>query len=186
MNNDNLHKAGVMLRWLWLAGVVLVADQATKILANTQLDYHRPVEVFMGLNMTLSFNEGAAFSFLSDAGGWQRWFFTVLAIAVCAFLIRWMRELKTTEVSLAVSLSLIIGGAVGNVIDRIYLGHVVDFIDVYYVASSCVPGFGFNGVNQCHWPIFNIADSAIFVGAFLLIIDSLRRKEESSAGDEKA
>jgi len=174
-----------MLRWLWVAGLVLVADQATKILANTRLEFHRPVEVFAGLNMTLSFNEGAAFSFLSDAGGWQRWFFTVLAIGVSFFLIRWMRQLNKSDVSLAVALSLILGGAIGNVIDRVYLGHVVDFIDVYYNASSCLPGFGFNGINQCHWPTFNIADSAIFVGAFLLIIDSLRRKDNDAVVDNE-
>ncbi len=185
VSKENLHKPGLMLHWLWIAGAVLVSDQITKILANIYLEYHRPVEVFTGLNMTLSFNPGAAFSFLSDAGGWQRWFFTVLAIGVTIFLIRWMRQLKSTEVTLAIALSLIVGGAIGNVIDRIYLGHVVDFIDVYYFAESCVLGFGFNGVDQCHWPIFNIADSAIFIGAFLFIFDGFRRKDESDDTESK-
>ena len=155
-----------MLRWLWLAFVVIVLDQITKVMAETQLTPYMPVAVFPGLNWTLSYNEGAAFSFLADAGGWQRWFFITLALGVSLFIAHWMRKLKSGDVMLAVALALIMGGALGNVWDRIYLGHVVDFIDVYY--------------DRWHWPAFNIADSAICVGAVMMVLDSLRRKPESN------
>ena len=173
-----------MLRWLWVALLVLVVDQATKLYANGVLTLHHPVDFLPGLNITLSYNTGAAFSFLSQAGGWQRWFFVVLALVVSGFIIGWIRRLQPTETWLAVALSLILGGALGNVIDRIYLGHVVDFLDVYYVAASCLPFFAQNG-DQCHWPTFNIADSAIFLGAVMLVIDGLRgrhHQDSSSAG----
>jgi len=109
-------------------------------------------------------NEGAAFSFLADAGGWQRWFFSVLAFVISIVLIVWIKRLKTEEKMLAVSLSLILGGAVGNLIDRVRFGYVVDFIDVYYDAM--------------HWPAFNIADSAITIGAVWMIITSFRQPAE--------
>ena len=164
-----------MLRWLWVALLVLVVDQATKLWANASLELHRPMDFIPGLNITLAYNRGAAFSFLSQSGGWQRWFFVALAMAASGFIVRWLYTLPRGDVWLAVALSLILGGAVGNVIDRIYLGYVVDFLDVYYVASSCLPFFSANA-GQCHWPIFNIADSAICVGAVMLIIDSFRHK----------
>ena len=169
-----------MLRWLWIAVVVLIIDQATKIWANTSLDLHRPTDFLPYLNITLSYNTGAAFSFLSQAGGWQRWFFVVLAIGVSGFIVHWIRRLPSTDVWLAIALSLILGGAVGNVVDRIYLGYVVDFLDFYYLSASCLPFFATNG-GQCHWPTFNIADSAIFVGAIMLVIDSFRSKNEDDA-----
>ena len=172
-----------MLRWLWLALVVIVLDQATKVWADASLNLHLPIEVFTGLNMTLSYNTGAAFSFLASAGGWQRWFFIVLALLVSGYIIYWLRRLGSNEKMLAVSLTLILGGAVGNVIDRVYLGHVVDFIDVYYLSNNCLPFFGRmigSGGSSCHWPAFNIADSAIFLGAVLLIVDSLRGHRKAS------
>ncbi len=167
-----------MLRWLWVALLVLVVDQATKLVANASLELHRPMDFIPGLNITLAYNRGAAFSFLSQSGGWQRWFFVVLAVVVSGFIVRWIYSLPKGDRWLAVALSLILGGAVGNVVDRIYLGYVVDFIDVYYVADSCLPFFYANG-GQCHWPTFNIADSAIFVGAVMLVVDSFRRKDEA-------
>ncbi|HGX91800.1 MAG TPA: lipoprotein signal peptidase [Candidatus Tenderia sp.] len=167
-----------MLRWLWVALLVLLVDQATKLLANANLELHRPMDFLPGLNITLAYNRGAAFSFLSQSGGWQRWFFVVLAIAVSGFIVRWIHGLPRTEVWLAVALSLILGGAVGNVIDRVYLGYVVDFLDFYYVADSCLPFFSASS-GQCHWPIFNIADSAICAGAVMLVVDGFRRKDNA-------
>lgn len=166
-----------MLRWLWLALVVIGLDQVTKLWANDALQLYVPEPVFTGLNMTLSYNTGAAFSFLAGAGGWQRWFFISLALLVSGYIVHWLRRLGSEQRLLAIALALILGGALGNVIDRIWLGHVVDFIDVYYWANDCLPFFSqviSNRGGSCHWPAFNIADSAIFLGALLLILDSLR------------
>ena len=112
-------------------------------------------------NLTLAHNPGAAFSFLAGAGGWQRWFFVILAVVICTVLVIWMKRLAQSAKLEAISLALIIGGAIGNVIDRLIYGYVIDFLDVY--------------AGSYHWPAFNIADSAIFIGAVLLIIDSFRK-----------
>lgn len=149
-----------MLKWSWLSLLVIVLDQLTKLWAGSALNYGEPVAVVPFVNLTLLHNTGAAFSFLSEAGGWQRWFFALVALVISAVILVWMRRLPTAKVWLAVSLALVLGGALGNVWDRIYLGYVVDFIDVYY--------------QDWHWPAFNLADSAISVGAVMLIIDSLR------------
>jgi signal peptidase II len=159
-----------MLRYLLLLSAVVVAlDQLTKQLADRYLSAYDPLPVMPSFNLTLSFNPGAAFSFLADAGGWQRWFFTVLAIGVSAAIVVWLRRITPGEWRLGVGLALILGGAVGNVIDRLIYGHVIDFIDVYY--------------GDWHWPAFNIADSAITVGAAFLIVDSLlggsRRRQQA-------
>ena len=155
-----------MLRWLWVALVVIVLDQLTKYWANSQLHPYSPEPITPGLNFTLSYNTGAAFSFLADAGGWQRWFFIALALGVAAFIITWLRRLKHEELWTAVALTLILGGAVGNVIDRFVIGHVIDFIDLYY--------------HGWHWPAFNVADSAITVGAVMMVIDGLRGRKKSA------
>ncbi|MGB5397638.1 MAG: signal peptidase II [Gammaproteobacteria bacterium] len=146
-----------MMKWYGLSLLVIVLDQLSKQFAEAQLVYHKSIAVFPGFNFTLMYNEGAAFSFLSDAGGWQRWFFTVLSVAISIVLIVWIKRLDSDKRILAAGLALILGGAIGNVIDRILFGHVIDFIDVYYQSS--------------HWPAFNIADSAITLGACLLILD---------------
>ena len=145
------------MKWYGLSFLVIVLDQVSKQLAEAQLVYHKAVAVFPGFNFTLMYNEGAAFSFLSDAGGWQRWFFTALSIVISIVLIIWIKRLDHDKRILAAGLALILGGAIGNVIDRIFFGHVIDFIDVYYQTH--------------HWPAFNIADSAIVLGACLLILD---------------
>lgn len=153
-----------MVRWLWLSGLVIALDQATKAAASAWLAAYRPVEVIPGFfNLTLMHNTGAAFSMLADAGGWQRWFFTALALVVSGVIVAWLRKLPGDERWQAAALSLILGGALGNVIDRIRFGHVVDFIQVYYE----------------HWyfPAFNVADSAITVGAGIFIIAGLRQKK---------
>lgn len=147
-----------MLKWLWLSGFVIVLDQITKFMASTMLIMYKPVAVMPMFNLTLMHNPGAAFSFLSDAGGWQRWFFTVIAVTVSTFLIFWLRRLQQDKKLEAVALALIIGGALGNLVDRVLLGYVVDFIQVYY--------------DKWFFPAFNIADSAITIGAVLIIYDS--------------
>jgi signal peptidase II len=145
--------------WLLFSVVIVVLDLWTKQIATDALILYRPVEINSWLNMTLAHNYGAAFSFLSDAGGWQRWLFTGLASVVTLVLIVWLFRLPAKDRLTATALSLIIGGAVGNLIDRIMNGYVVDFIDVYYKSS--------------HWPAFNVADSAISCGVALLLIDGL-------------
>jgi len=148
-----------MGKWLSISLLVILLDQITKYLANTGLVYAEPVPVVPSFNLTLMYNRGAAFSFLSDAGGWQRWFFVTISVAASVLLIFWLSRLKRQQWLLAVALSLVLGGAVGNLIDRLWLGYVIDFIQLYY--------------SSFYWPAFNVADSAITVGAALLIWDAL-------------
>ena len=160
-----------MLKWLWLSALVVVLDLSTKAMVLEHLVYGQPVPVFPGFNWTLAHNAGAAFSFLSSESGWQRWFFSLISLSVSIGIIVWLKRLATTQTVLAVALALVLGGALGNLWDRVTLGYVVDFIDVYY--------------QQRHWPAFNLADSAISLGAVLLVIDSLRG-ERGDAADVKA
>ena len=150
-----------MLKYLWLSLAIIIADQISKTLMVNWLDLYERVAVLPFFNLTLAHNTGAAFSFLAGAGGWQRWFFVLLAVVISAVLVIWMKRLAASARLEAVSLALIIGGAIGNVIDRLIYGYVIDFLDVY--------------VGSYHWPAFNIADSAICIGAVLLIIDSFRK-----------
>lgn len=147
------------LQWLWLALVVLVLDLYTKHLADTTLAYAERMAVFPGFDITLLYNRGAAFSFLSDAGGWQRWLFVAIAVAVSTLLVVWLKKTDREQWWLGLGLALILGGALGNLHDRILLGYVVDFISVYY--------------DVYHFPAFNLADSAITVGAVIMIIDMI-------------
>ena len=118
-----------MLKWLWLTVLVVILDQFSKQAALHFLAPHDPHAFLPFFNFTLTFNKGAAFSFLNSAGGWQRWFFTALAIGVSIFIFLWLKKLSSKEKLLATSLSLILGGAIGNVIDRSIYAHVIDFID---------------------------------------------------------
>ncbi|MEM9530129.1 MAG: signal peptidase II [Pseudomonadota bacterium] len=152
------------LPWLSLAAVIIVADQATKWLAIEHLDYARSVAVFPGLNWTLLHNYGAAFSFLNFPGGSQRWLFTGLALVISVVLLVWLSRTARSDWRTAAPLALIVGGAIGNVIDRLRLGYVIDFVDVYY--------------RSWHWPAFNIADSAITVAAVLLLLYGWRNEED--------
>ena len=149
-----------MLKWIWLTVVVVILDQLSKYVASTSLEIHQPIAVMPMFNWTLMHNPGAAFSFLADQGGWQRWFFAVIAVVVSIVIVLWIKRLQQHEKWQAIALALILGGAVGNVIDRIWLGYVVDFIQVYY--------------QQWYWPAFNIADSAISIGVVMIIIESVR------------
>jgi signal peptidase II len=157
------------LIWLALSALVIVLDQITKHIAIAELEPYKAHAVIPGfLNWTLAYNAGAAFSFLHDAGGWQRWLFTILAIGVSAVLVAWLGRTPRGEWRTALPLALVIGGALGNLIDRMRFGHVTDFIEVYY--------------QQWSWPAFNVADSAICVGAVLLIFFGLgSRKAAESA-----
>ncbi len=154
------------LFWLWLTILIVILDQWTKFLAEANLVYLEQVPITPSFNLMLAYNKGAAFSFLSDAGGWQRWFFTVLKLIVSCAIIYWLYTLRPNQKWLAIALALILAGAIGNVWDRIQLGHVVDFIQIYY--------------QSWYWPVFNIADSAIVVGAVMLIIDTFRKQPEQS------
>jgi signal peptidase II len=174
-----------MSRWLLLSFMVILLDQATKQFAEAMLTAYQSVTVLPFFDLTLMYNKGAAFSFLSDQGGWQRWFFVVLALIITAVLIGWLRRLKPGEKWVAVSLSLIIGGAVGNVIDRILFGQVIDFIDVYYQAESCLPGFA-RLSSECHWPAFNVADSAITIGVAIMLWDAFVLAPKRQAQDTNA
>lgn len=161
------------LTWLVLAAVVVLADAASKQWAVDSLELYRPEAVTGWWNWTLARNYGAAFSLLNEAGGWQRWFFAGLAIVVTLLLVTWLFRLQRGEWRTGLALGLVIGGAVGNLIDRVTLGYVVDFIDVHYAGW--------------HWPAFNIADSAITCGITLLIIDALImswRQRGRETGDE--
>ncbi|MES9965782.1 MAG: signal peptidase II [Sedimenticola sp.] len=155
-----------MLRWLWLSAIVIGLDQVSKQLVESSLMLYEVVPVMPFFNLTLAYNEGAAFSFLSDQGGWQRWFFSGLALLVSIILVIWISRLQQRERLIAISLSLIVGGAIGNLIDRVLHGHVIDFLDLYY--------------GQWHWPAFNVADSAIFVGVVLMLLDAFRGEQEES------
>ena len=170
-----------MIRWLWIAIVIIGLDQVTKQWALASLAHYQSVPLFPYFDLTLMFNPGAAFSFLSDQGGWQRWFFIVVASLAAMALTVWLLKLDADDRLVAAALSLIIGGAVGNLIDRVLYGHVIDFIDLYYVAESCLPFFSDwtkEGVTQCHWPAFNIADSAISIGVVLMLIDAFVNKRD--------
>lgn len=156
----------MMLRYLSIAALVVVADQLTKWAALKYLVRHVEVAVVPFLNLTLAYNRGAAFSFLSDAGGWQNAFFSTVAAVACAVIIYMLYRTRGRDPLLAFGLVFILGGAIGNLIDRLLYGHVIDFIDVYY--------------RHWHWPTFNIADSAITVGAVMLILDALGFKPGSA------
>ena len=147
------------LYWLGLAVLIIILDWYSKQWASDSLVLYQSRALTSWLNFTLAHNYGAAFSILSDAGGWQRWLFTILAGAVTLVLLLWLFTLKRGEWRTGLSLGLIIGGAAGNLVDRVRLGYVVDFIDVYY--------------KNHHWPAFNVADSAITCGIVLMLIDAI-------------
>lgn len=159
------HGAGG-LAWLALSGVILVLDAWSKIIALDHLQLHQPVAVIDGLlNWTLVYNPGAAFSFLSDASGWQRWFFSALAVGISAILAIWLRNTARHDWKQAAPYALVMGGALGNLIDRLVHGHVIDFIDFY--------------LGNHHWPAFNIADCAVVVGAIGIALVGLLGKHRN-------
>lgn len=153
--------------WLLVAAAVLLVDQVTKVAAATALDYGRPVALWPEyLYLTLAHNPGAAFSFLADAGGWQRWLFVALGLGVAVAIAVWLLRMPRHWVWQPLALALVLGGALGNVIDRLVYGYVVDFIQVYL---PFLPWRLFNP-----WPAFNVADAGISVGAVMLVVDVIR------------
>lgn len=148
------------LSWLWISLLIVILDQLSKLWITQTLSIHQSIAILPFLNFTLLHNEGAAFSFLANAGGWQRWLFVSLTAVITTILLIWLSKISRQQRLIALSLTLVIGGAIGNLIDRALYGYVVDFIDVYY--------------QQWHWYTFNIADSAISIGVTLLLLDTIR------------
>ena len=146
------------LKWLGLSLLALILDQLSKLVVVNSMQLYQSIPITSFFKLTYVRNTGAAFSFLSDAGGWQRWFFAGLAILISMIIAVWLTRLKQHETLLAVALSLVLGGAIGNLIDRLAYGYVIDFLDVYY--------------QTWHWPAFNVADSAITLGVMLMLLES--------------
>lgn len=142
--------------WVWAVLAVLGIDQLTKQLALSKLVLYKPVAVFPFLNMTLAYNKGAAFGFLSDAGGWQYGFLIGIAAVASVAIVIWLWRLPREKHVFGIGLALVLGGALGNLLDRLIYGYVIDFIDFY--------------LNSWHWPAFNVADSAICIGVFILLV----------------
>lgn len=151
------------LRWWWLTLIFLLADQVTKQLVVSNMDLYQSIDILPFFNLTYVQNPGAAFSFLADQGGWQRWFFTAIAAVASIVFIVWLAKTPKQQALLSAAFALMLSGAVGNLIDRVLFGYVIDFLDFY--------GFGY------HFPAFNIADSMIFIGAALMIFDSIKNGE---------
>ena len=148
-----------MWRYLWIAVAIVIFDQLTKFAATGYLTGQGEVQLLPFLNLVLVHNTGAAFGFLSNADGWQNIFFIVVAVAASIFILWMSWRLDSKDRLLAVALMLVLGGALGNLVDRLIYGYVIDFIDVYY--------------GTWHWPAFNVADSAITIGAVILVLDAL-------------
>lgn len=153
-------KSTGLLLWLGIAVIVVLLDQVSKITMSRLLLYGQSEMITPYFNLVMVYNQGAAFSFLANSGGWQRWFFSGLAFVVSLVII-WMLHKNTTQRLFCWALTLILGGAVGNLIDRVLYGHVIDFLDFH--------------IGTLHWPAFNVADSAITIGAALFVLDELRR-----------
>ncbi len=159
MNAPKIFQPGLLL-YFTLAFVVMVLDQVSKALCDAVLQYGVPETVFPGFDLLLVYNSGAAFSFLSEAGGWQRWVLSGVSTGISLVLVFWLIKLPRQEVLLGLALSLILGGAVGNLLDRMLLGYVVDFISLYY--------------GDYRFATFNLADAAISLGAGLMALDIIR------------
>jgi len=159
-----------MLKYLWLTALIIVLDLSSKAVVSQYFTLYETIAVIPGwFNLTLAHNSGAAFSFLANESGWQRWFFAIIALIVSIIIFFWIKRLQKHERWVAIALALVLGGALGNLWDRLTLGYVVDFLDFYYQNSR---------QKAMHWPAFNIADMAISIGAFMLIVDALFSKDQ--------
>lgn len=155
---------------LALAALLILLDQASKLAVLRLLEPYQTIPVVPGFNLTLAFNRGASFSFLADAGGWQRWLFSGISLAASVVIVILLRRTPPADRLNGLGLSLVLSGAVGNLIDRLWLGHVVDFLDVYYRAW--------------HFPAFNIADTAISIGAALLVLGMWRQERAAPQAEQ--
>lgn len=153
------------LRWMWISWLVFIVDQSAKWLAIRYLYFGEPVEVTPFLNWTLDYNYGAAFGFLNKSGGWQRWFFILIAVVVCAVIVAWLMKLPRKNNFQAFALSLILGGALGNLWDRIFHSYVIDFI-YFHIAAW-------------HFAIFNLADAAVTIGAILFALTFFSKEDHT-------
>lgn len=158
------------LVWLWLTAVALILDQATKHWVAGTMELYQSIEVLPFFSITYVHNLGAAFSFLADQGGWQRWFFTAIAAIASVIFLVWLSKTPKQNKWLSIAFALLLSGAVGNLIDRVLFGYVIDFLDFYWQGN--------------HWPAFNIADSAIFIGAAMMIIDSFRQEQKAKPAQD--
>ncbi len=152
------------LSWLWITVIVLILDRITKVLAQKYLTAYVPLPVLPFFNLTLAYNKGAAFSFLRSASGWQVWLFGGIAALVSLGILIWLYRLSVKQYWLCIALTLVVGGALGNLWDRVSWGHVTDFIELYYA--------------NWYWPAFNIADSAICIGAFMLLCEAICKQKK--------
>ncbi|WP_286235259.1 signal peptidase II [Thalassotalea sediminis] len=153
------------LKWLWLTLICLVVDQITKHWVANSMDLYQSIEILPFFNITYAQNTGAAFSFLADQGGWQRWFFTTIAVVASVIFFVWLLRVPKNQTKLVIALAFMLSGAMGNLIDRALFGYVIDFLDFH--------------VNGYNWPTFNIADSVIFIGAALMIWDSFTQETQN-------
>jgi len=161
-----------MLKWVWLSVVIIFLDQLSKWMVNVNFELYEKLYVMPHLNLTLTYNTGAAFGFLNDQGGWQQIFFAVLAFGVSGYILYWLNQLKSNQRWTAIGLALVLGGAIGNLIDRVLQAKVTDFID-FHINWDVF--FLSNG----HFATFNVADIAISIGAVLLVMISLFAKDDA-------
>ncbi|MET0125718.1 MAG: signal peptidase II [Pseudomonas caspiana] len=159
------------LAWLWLSLLVLVVDQATKYYFENRLELYEQIVIIPDyFSWMLAYNTGAAFSFLADSSGWQRWLFALIAVVVSVVLVVWLKRLGRDDTWLAIALALVLGGALGNLYDRVAIGHVIDFIFVHWKEHG--------------FPAFNVADSAITVGAIMLALDMFKSKKTGESAND--
>lgn len=159
------------LPWVWLSVLVVLLDQIVKFIIVAQIQPYNEVSVVPGFKLTLLFNTGAAFSFLNSQSGWQVWFFSIITIAICFVLLLWLQRLKASQVWLCIAIAFILGGAIGNLVDRLTLGYVIDYFLFY--------------AGHWSWPAFNVADSAITIGAIMLVIDLLFKQKRAKRANKE-
>lgn len=162
----NMRKSVGGLHWLWLSLLVVLVDQVVKFVMVMHILPYTEHRVFPGFKLTIAYNRGAAFSFLDSAGGWQLWLFLLISIVVCVSIGVALQRLKVSQYWLCIAFALIVGGAMGNLIDRVTLGYVIDYFLLY--------------AGSWYWPAFNVADSCICIGAVMLIIDIMVKKRRRS------
>lgn len=160
-----MHSSDHQIRWLWLSGFIILLDQASKWFFAHFLQVNQPFQIFSFFNLVLAHNEGASFGFLQTAGGWQRWLFIMVALLISAIILFLLYKLPRTKNVQACAMALVLGGAIGNLIDRVRFGHVIDFFDFH--------------INHWHFATFNVADTAICVGVALWILTSLKQGKTS-------